>query len=339
MKNSELEDALAHLEVPPAPDGLLERCLETVPTATVKSRFGGRNTMFLRLIGTVAVVATVAILTTNPRFDRRNRPTAYAAAFAQSEKAMASTPFWIETGRRRNSDWLKKSVDDRWITYQEWFDKKHGYATRNENWSPEGTKLVSNTVYCPNGDEFIRGMRGENCLYILHNGKKSQDLTLQAMHDSIFDPLAVGKSGMVVEDEKVASGIWKGQSVTVFAIVEKPTSTINADLAALRWRTTFYADKKTERFIAKQMEVRWTDHDTDWQVISESEIRYEQPDPSVFDLTKLKEGAAETREQWLTDEGDGYVDRDGKMVGVMSEWLTNHPGQDWQKFRYPARGK
>jgi hypothetical protein len=324
-----LEDALARLEAPPAPDGLLERCLETIPAAKAPSRFGGRKMLFARLAGTLAVVATVAIISTNPRLDWRNRPTAFNAAFAETKKGSTEAPYWIEKGRSRHFDALNKSIGE-WNAFQTYFDKNLGTVH---------TSAIC-MLYLTSGDEYIRTwgahkVLGNNCVTLLHHGKESMKKTLESDAKSVFDPVQVRSADTVIEAEKITTGSWKGQPVTLFVITTKSINAVVVAGQQWRLRTTFYADPKTERFLGKQTEIRFRDQDTDWQLISESEFRYKKPDPTLFDPKALEDGVSEKREGWMTPEADGYFDKDGKMVGVTSQWSANHPGKDWQTFRYP----
>ena len=133
----------------------------------------------------------------------------------------------------------------------------------------------------------------------------------------------------------MTTGTWKGQPATLFIVTRKSTNPYVLEEQQWRQRTTYYVDPKTERFLGTQTELRFIDQDTDWQLLSESEFRYEKPDPALFDPKTLEQGASEKREWWITPEADGYMDKEGKMVGATAEWSTNHPGQDWQTFRYP----
>jgi hypothetical protein len=329
----ELEDALARLEAFPAPEGLLERCLETIPAAKAPSRFGGRKMLFARLAGTLAVVAAVAIVTTNPRLDWRNRPIAFSAALADTQRASASAPYHITTGRSRSFDALKKSMGE-WESVQTYFDRERGSLSKGE----------ISTLYLASGDEYIRTwgphkVLGTNCVTLLHQGKERMKKTLGVGARSTFDAQLPESANTAIEEKKMMTGTWKGQPATLFIVTTKSTNPYIVAEQQWRIRTTYYADPKTERFLGKQTEVRFIDQNTDWQLLSESEFRYEKPDPALFDPKTLEQGASEKREQWLTPEADGYIDKVGKMVGVTAEWFTNHPGKDWQTFRYPKPAK
>jgi hypothetical protein len=335
-----LEDALARLEAPPAPEGLLERCLETVPAAKASFRFGGRRMLLTRLAGTLAVVATIAIVSTNPRLDWRNRPVAFNTAFAESEKLSAAVPYWIETGRARSFDVFGKRLGKLNKLHQEWFDAAQGHAVLND-WGETGTR--ESAVYMvtlSNGDAYTRFGKsvvgpdgkpfGDNRLEILHNGNEAGKQTMSLMRQHITsDPLARKTPGSVVAEKTLVEGTWKGSPVKIFTITESWGN------EGVRFRKRFYADEKTERFIRKETHVCFSAIGDDWQQIYEAEIRYEKPEPSVFDLKVLEENAASKSDLWITEEKDGYVNRDGKLVLHTPQWDTNHPGQDWQTFRYP----
>lgn len=300
--------------------------------------------LFVRLAGTLAVIATVALISTSPRLSNHNRPGTFGTAFAQATKVSTASPFWIKIGRHRDYNINTKKLDEKWNVHKEWFDIERGDVSFYD-WNSTGTADTAlRSIHLPSGDQYVRYGKsmvapdgkpfGENRLDYLHHNKKVLPRTLEAIRNSMVDPDALRDPGLEEVEKSSATGLWRGKSVTILTVVEKPKYNIGVGGSLVR--TRYFVDPQTERFIGIERDCQYYGHDDwGWTLMYEEEIRYEKPAPDVFDLKPLEEGASERREQWLTDEGDGYIDKEGKLVGGPTpQWLTNHPGQDWQTYRY-----
>jgi len=341
-----LEKELSRLEAPAAPDDLLSRCLATVPAKRPFFAAGSRFVSRFALTAAVAIAGAGLIL---PGTLRTIRSVNARRAFARSLDLTKQAPFWQSTSRyldtkRRIRPELapppKPVEPQRWHISQDWFDRDRGCLSVshwNDGLPKDGhdTGAVT-TLYLPSGLEYMRfgkDMRhldgrpyGDNRLIVTHNRADDWQEIRSNLADRAFEISGLTGDAMEpVSQTTMTPGTWKGRPAMVFTLVTRDTSMLIDN----RQRQLIYTDSKSGRILARQVYQVYTalanDPSVAENLILETEYTYERPAASLFTPEPLRADASSVQDQWPIENGSGYVDKNGVLVGVTEKWLVDHP--------------
>lgn len=300
-----IERDLRRLVAPPAPAALRARCLATLPeharSNAACSRPLSDNTLwkarrFALAGGLLAATAIGSAFWTTRPISNSTQPVSSSVAFAQTVEAMRNIEHFHMSGRIRDTEKGGWQSNDWWQT-ESWIDVARGAYSTSTN-CPYASSLLparfATKIDClglPDGTVYEKG----NSQVVVEKNaqdwqKLKQQIGTELLGDLATTPAAANQSrffntGGKLQLKLTQTDSWQDREVNLFTFEGKPSSDNSKAPTILK---KVYVDKTTNRVIAAQEFAILPSAKP--QLMSQTEVDYNQPDPTLFDPIKFEQG-------------------------------------------------
>ncbi len=294
MNRRTLEQLLKEMQTLEVPDGLLNRCLQTIPVnaKSLPSRqqtMRGKRIMYKVAIG-LLILGLLSLRIIHPHL--RSGVTFTAdIAFAQAVAATQQVPFFHEKAKNMGFDLNggedgKTWYSGRWMNEETWFDAEQG------SYSVSGgpTFAASQMLWLPNGAVYDRVA---DHLKITQFTPKDWRNNARGTISHLLDLRTSARGFNYAADPKPEPrkiGNWKGKPAIIFTFVAPPSAD-NAAKGAPIVRTLFYVDGVTKLCMAEEQYAQ--SRSGGERLVNQCEFDYAQkPDRALFDPKRIETGAS-----------------------------------------------